>query len=463
MGSHAAMSPGAALLRSSRMFSLPKPLPDPHTVKLRSREFGSPTMTNPYPTHQSIASPPAHRELGDWGLKRPFPRKTTLATSTPLIRVKQVDSRESVTDFASSADYSISLEKFRELNVPLYVAIDQNPNFNQEKTDNRLYRSVFEEEMDFTHVPPGGDSTDVIDKRWKFEGPWVSRLNEQEFSRYLKEKVQPRRAEFHALLKDLLAQELTATRTQAAREKGNELPPPVTTTEITDEEMMEFIRKIRHDRILSYGLTSSFLDMGPLGHPATGLADILLPTRGFLTKSPYAKTGPPRSHPSAGISYLRTNAFTENHPLYGPQRKKIQVEARIVNPKYKSKRAKLGIGGFVVEAPRGVNELNSRQKPQHPDLLPGIEYLDVLSYGGAKAYVDVQMAVLDSMGKVVLQITETDRVAQLVAMEMKGIPNMIYQGPTDYQTSSQKTFQMSSLEASTTYQSTKTPVMEYKS
>ncbi|RDA88748.1 hypothetical protein CP532_4109 [Ophiocordyceps camponoti-leonardi (nom. inval.)] len=427
MGSHAARSPGAALLRSSRLFSLPKPLPDPTKVSRGGKEIGSSTKTLPHPTHQSIASPPQHRELGDWGFKRPFPRKTTLATSTPLIRVKQVDSRENVTDFSSAADYSMSLEKFRELRVPVcFREIDEEG--KRVPTSLLSHKSVFERDVDFTHLPPDQNSAEMFDKRWKFSGPWVNRLSELEFDRYLKTKVQPRRAEFRALLKDLLAQDLTATQNRAARDKGNEPPPPVKVEEITKKQFTEFLRKIRYDRILSFGLTSSFLDMGPLGHPGRSLRDILLPTRGHITSSPYSKMGPPQSHPSAGISYLRTNAAMENHPIYGPQKKRTPVEARILHPKLGFSTGKLGVGGFVTSPPDGNSKFNERRNGKLP--VPGIDFLDLKTYGGGKYYVEPLLASLDPRGRIVLKVIEPSDVATLIEQERKTGSNLVYEART---------------------------------
>ncbi|RDA91039.1 hypothetical protein CP533_2556 [Ophiocordyceps camponoti-saundersi (nom. inval.)] len=431
----AAQSPGAALLRSSRMFSLPKPLPDPvHHASRMTRATGSPTLTRPHPTHQSIASPPQHRELGDWGFKRPLPRKTTLATSTPFIRVKEVDSRESVTDFHSAADYTMSLEKFHELRVP--VCINEIDEDGKSKTSSRLsLKSVFERDIDFTHMKPHQSGSETFDKRWKFSGPWVNRLNEMEFSRYLKNKVRPRRAEFRALLKDLLAQDLTADQNRVARDKGDEPPPPVTVEQITDEQFTEFLRKIRFDRILSFGLTSSFLDMGPLGHPGRSLRDILLPTRGHITSSPYSKMGPPRSHPSAGISYLRTNSFVDNHPLYGPQKEHRPVEARIVFPKVGLSRGKLGVGGFVVNPPDGNSKWNNRRNTSVPQ--PGINFYDVTKQGGGKYYVAPLLASLDPRGRVVVVVKDPHEEAELIEKERKSGLDLSYRLGTTLDSGSQ--------------------------
>ncbi|KAF4583229.1 hypothetical protein GQ602_006373 [Ophiocordyceps camponoti-floridani] len=421
MGSVSHTSPGAAILRKSRMFSLPKPLRDPDkNTAYRLRDYRSSTSTKSHPTHQAIASLPIYRELGDWGLKRPLPRKTTLSTSTPVIRINAIDSRESITDFASSANYWASLEKFRELNVSFSVK-DTLGNYVERDAYQQqpvlLRKSVFEDDIDFTYIPVGRHEFSTIDRRWKFSGPWVSRMSEGQFARYLKKKVWPRRAEFRSLLKDLLAQELTANQNKVAREKGDDLPPSVTPQDITDEQFMEFLRKIRDDRILSYGFTSRFLDMGPLGHPSTSFARLLMPTRGTLTRSPYSKHGPPCTHPSAGMSYLRTHAYMENHPIYGPQNMRTPVEVRIVSPKTGSRKLRVGVAGFVSEPPRGNNDWNQRV-PKQPSR--GTDYLDIVTYGGGKSYVHVEAAFVDSLGRILPLLGAADEESKLIAKEMKG-------------------------------------------
>src|SRR6478752_1184195 len=164
MGSRA-VSPGGALLRSSRLFSLPKPLPEPQSTNLHIGDHKSPTMTRQYPQYQSITSPLSSREKGDWGFKRPFPLKSTLTTSTPLIRVNQVDSIESVTDFASAADHALSLEKFQEMRIPLSIPKGNEKSGISVRND-AWRKSVFEEDLDFTEYRKGR----IDDKRWKFQG-----------------------------------------------------------------------------------------------------------------------------------------------------------------------------------------------------------------------------------------------------------------------------------------------------
>ena len=119
--SKAATSPTARLLQSSRLFSLPRPLPQPAYDGLTSTGMyrTSDTATQPYPTLQAIATPASSHSRGDWGLKRPLPGKTTRGSSTPYIRISAQDTVEHITDFGSAADHTQTAAKWRELGVPV--------------------------------------------------------------------------------------------------------------------------------------------------------------------------------------------------------------------------------------------------------------------------------------------------------------------------------------------------------
>jgi hypothetical protein len=388
-------------------------------------------MTRPYPQHQSITSPLASREKGDWGLKRPFPLKSTMATSTPYIRVKQVDTIENVTNFASAADHSLSLEKFQELRVAMSVPFNTDKKTDSSSRTELWHKSVFEEDMDFTDFQRGrGD-----DRRWKFQGPWLARMTEGKFIEYLNKKVRPKRAHFRALLKEKLADDITTSQNKAAMEAGKEAPAKIEARDISEEQFTDYLRSLRNDRVTLYALVSKFLDLAPLGQPV-GIIQTFWSNRDNLApESPYGKSGPPPSHPSAGISYLRTGSFMENHPVYGPQGKRTPALARVVYPKSGPISPKLGVGGFVADAPPGDNEFNYRSVTRgrisaNKTMLNGIMHLDTTTFGGAKAYVEASTANVDPSGKVVLQLRETSAEAQVVARENKGLTEIYHDGPT---------------------------------
>ncbi|KAG5975629.1 hypothetical protein E4U58_000412 [Claviceps cyperi] len=416
-----AVSPGAALLRTSRMFSIPQPLPEPPSSNQLDPHHGqrtTPSMTKPFPQYQSITSPIASRKNGDWGLKRPFPLKTTMATSTPLIRIKHLDSVESVTDFSSAADHTISLQKFQELRVAISLPQGaQNPGRSFQPETPTL-KSPFEEDSDVTDPRDHRNSG----TRWKFNGPWLAGMNQREFTEYLKKTVYPRRAKFRELLKKKLAEDITVRQNNVSLETG--LPPPkaIKTSDITQEQLIEYMRRLRNDRTTLYDLVYEFLDLAPLGLPI-GMASVLeLLDRNKL----YGKQGPPASHPSAGISYLRTSAYVQNHPIYGPQQNRTPVLARVVSPMIHGRKAKLGVGGFIADVPNGPDFSPNLARYNNTATLchNGILHLDLATYGGAKAYVEPHTATVDRNGKVILRLHNANAEAQLIASESKGLSHI---------------------------------------
>ncbi|KAE8865700.1 hypothetical protein PTNB73_02794 [Pyrenophora teres f. teres] len=126
--SRQSLSPTANLLRNSRLFSLPNPLPRPHV----SESYGagvireSNTATLPYPTHQAIATTKSSLARGDWGLKRPIPSRSHIVqVSDPVLKVTQLDTIEHVTDFDSAADHVRTRQKWEEMGVPVMKGMTQ--------------------------------------------------------------------------------------------------------------------------------------------------------------------------------------------------------------------------------------------------------------------------------------------------------------------------------------------------
>jgi len=120
--SRQSISPTANLLRNSRLFSLPNPLPRPPVSETYGAGISkaSDTATLPYPTHQAIATTKSSLARGDWGLKRPIPSRSHLVqVSDPVLRVTQLDTIEHVTDFESAADHVRTRQKWEEMGVPM--------------------------------------------------------------------------------------------------------------------------------------------------------------------------------------------------------------------------------------------------------------------------------------------------------------------------------------------------------
>ncbi|KAI1095937.1 mitochondrial ribosomal protein MRP51 [Rostrohypoxylon terebratum] len=410
------VSPGAVLLRSSRMFSLPPPIPPPADHSLAFKHNSS-TATINFPTHQTVTTTSSSRLTGDWGFKRPFPLKTTTKTTYPLIRVKKVDSIEQITDFDSSSDHTLTLRKFQELSLPLSV-----PTFSS----TQLLKSVFEEDSDVTALDEV-QKKELVKKRWKFTGPWLAGMTDGDFRRFLERTVRGRRIEFRAFLRKTLAEELTARQTRDALEAAEEIPAKIVADDISEEQLNEYLRVLRKERMTLYNLVSQFLDLAPVDiDVALRLLGKFMPgsAKDLESSSPYGINGPPPTHPSAGISYLRTRNFLENHPLYGPQKHHTPIKARVlkpVNQGTQNYRPILGVAGFVAntassEVYNSTNPKGTFKSHQQRNQF----LLDLEKRGGTKIYVNPTSATTDPEGRIIITVDEPDHQAEVVQKEFVG-------------------------------------------
>jgi len=415
------VSPGGALLRASRMFSMPAPIPPPADDGVLASNFNSDSATLAYPTHQVITTLNSSRKQGDWGLKRPLPLKSTTKSSNPMLRVKAIDTIEQITDYTSASDHGMTLRKFQELGIPLSARRATGGGDQDEKTNsmNLPNKSVFEDALDVTDIHPD-KRAEAIETRWKFSGPWLAGLTQGEFNKWLAKEVRPRRPEFREFLKKKLASEMHANAAKVALDKGEEQPAPIDASSVTEDQLIDYLRQLRHNNQALYDMVGQFLDLAPLKPPTA--AQVGLPGSNSRLefremKSPYAENGPPATHPSAGMSYLRTSMYMDNHPVYGPQKQLPPVEARILRPRRQALGmvARLGVAGLIVNTPLGDTAFNSRsgQGALYDKIDPTLE-------GGAKVWVQPQRASVDSKGRVVLTVSDVMQEAVLVAQELLG-------------------------------------------
>ncbi|KAI0150459.1 hypothetical protein GGR57DRAFT_472891 [Xylariaceae sp. FL1272] len=411
------VSPGAALLRSSRLFSIPTPIPAATDDYSSATTNYSATATIPFPTHLSITTPSTSRNNGDWGFKRSLPLKTTTKQTIPLVRLRQVDSTEHVTDFASASDHAITLKKFQELNLPISMP-------RSETYKGRSNKSVFEEAGDITAL----DSSNMVkteDIRWRFKGPWLAGMTDGQFNRWLQDTVRSRRAEFNLFLKDAYARELTEQRTKEATEAQLPTPPALTASDITDAQLVEYLIDIRQDRLVLFRHVSRFFDLAPLPGPAQvyhvhrlkeGRAQII------PRPNPFSSQGPPITHPSAGLSYLRTSSFVDNHPVYGPQKNHPPVKGRILKPVNKTTGVHwpiIGVAGFVANFDKGMVSNPSNKKE-------AVTLLNLDGQGGSTLYYNTESVSVGPTGRVSINVQSaaggdgSSTMSELVQRELVG-------------------------------------------
>ncbi|KAF2748671.1 hypothetical protein M011DRAFT_333796 [Sporormia fimetaria CBS 119925] len=441
------LSPTANLLRNSRLFSLPNPLPRPPVAEptLTGAVRQSDTATLPYPTHQAIATTPSSFARGDWGLKRPLPaRSIVLKRSKPVVRVKQWDTIEHVTDYESATDHVRTLEKFQALHTPVMRGMGH---FSAQDATIPPPRSAFEKDADVTsyEVDDGLDGTSMalqalrrrFDKtapapksgtdslstlarpnlRWKHDGPWLPGMGAEEFTTYITHELSKRREEFNKYMTEFVKTQIYA---QRSSESKNE-PLPLDEEEakkvqaeretawstFTKADIKSGIRSLREkcaadplNSDLVTKLITPFLRLPPIK-----LKNTQYSSAGSWSDSRTQRIAddstPNSTHPSAGLGYLRTKAYLTNHPILGPQELPAPITARVVQPR-KSRfgsqnRAKLGVAGFIAD-----DEFTTQSTTGNS--IENLGELDVDTPGGRKVTVQTQFASVSSDGKVHIKV-----------------------------------------------------------
>lgn len=398
------VSPTAQLLRKSRLFSLPQNLPPPQLPLFAEAHAFSETATRPYPTHQAIATPPSSAARGDWGLKRALPTKSTIErSSAPVIRVNKLDTFEHITDFESASDHVMTLQKVQELGLAL-----ENPKPKQ--TFRGSHQSVFEKRLDNS---ADSEADDLLTRqRFRFHGPWIPGMTDSEFQMY----VRTIRSRKQGLL-GKIRQEMEKERAQKLRQmevsEGSDHDASSESAKkaapMTDEEFQERLRVLRSQPDVLGPLIARILDLPP-GVPVPsyymsaprynyGISDI--------ASAEYGKYGPPKTHPSAGVSYLRTKAQIYNHPLAGPQATPPPVETRLMKPNRASSNFVAGIAGVVTQD-AGVVAATSQNFSNIKDFVQ----MDPDVPGGSRYHSYVTKSHVASDGSLSLTLTTATAMAK---------------------------------------------------
>lgn len=456
------LSPTAHLLRNSRLFALPNPLPRPMVGETQGAGVtkASDTATLPYPTHQAIATTKSSLARGDWGLKRNLPaRSRLLQTSDPVLRVTQLDTIEHVTDFDSAADHVRTRQKFEELGVPLMkglaqlraydpsatgpspaferrddttsyddaLGLDENGLFlhalqrNKQARDRQARRS--DGDVRFTPFkPPPVDAAVHNARRWKHDGPWLPGQSADEFAAYLDREIAQRRAEFHAYLVEYVKNEIYTTRQLAASRSGDVAPVDPAAAHawqaareqqwaaITDADVAAGIRALRRETAtdplnsrLVTKLIVPFLRLPAIRLKQTSYSRDATSRDAEIYQFDH-DTSPLSTHPSAGLGYLRTKSYLTTHPILGPQAVSAPVPARVIQPRQtsstKESTARFGLAGFVANDQHRASDVGSARNPAILD----VETIDIDTPGGRKVLVNPQFATVTNDGRIHIKL-----------------------------------------------------------
>ncbi|OJD29785.1 uncharacterized protein BKCO1_7200012 [Diplodia corticola] len=396
-------SPAAQLLRSSRLFSLPPPIPGASTTPGTSSDFTSvsETATQPFPTRQAIATPPSSLHRGDWGLKRPLPLRETTRSSAPTMRVYEVDTINLFTDFESAGDHVRTLEKWQEMNIPLTLSPDTRMSAS-DKQETAI--SAFHERFDNTQLTE--EARNNGHSKWKSKGPYLAGMSEGEFKSYLETVPRRRKEEFRKHLREYVAKKALGEAAYVAMERASTTPmrrPSVQGTfKVSDGEFEKMVKVLREDTTLSSELSRLIRDFFDL--PGVH-ADTIQPPEKFAADllkrfgNNTTMKGPPTTHPSAGLSYLRSAAFLQNHPILGPLESREPIEARLLSGRQTaqkvSSQARAGVGGVVADL--RVSQSGSIRTDEY-------QFIRFEEHGGHKVWVSPERAYIDSTGHIKLAV-----------------------------------------------------------
>ncbi len=345
--------------------------------------------------------------------------RSTTDTSTPTIRIEAIDTLEHITNFDSAADHALTLRKWQEINMPMLVMSPKTRRASQmqmdsNRPDRSLRRSVFERDVDNTYV--GNDGTTLrAANRWKFRGPWLAGKTEGQFNHYVEKKIRTRKSDFQEYVRQDLANRKLKEQKAIARDEGQGdevIEPP----EISDGELDLHLRHLRRNRHILSKLIHDFFDL-PAPPMSEGQYSSTLGGGDRLASaaaSTYAESGPPKTHPSAGLSYLRTSSHIYNHPVLGPQQFVPPVRARVLQPQRSTTGynniARIGVAGVVGDdsQPRGFNKTNNVGVTEAERALAEF---DPTIPGGAKIWVRPDRASIDSQGRIKIETLHADPAA----------------------------------------------------
>ena len=311
-----AVSPGALLLRNSRLMSMPPPLP---STSSPNNIWTPPGTSSTHPTAQVITTPTSSQHRGDWGLKRNLPLKV----SQKYLKYHSLDTLEHRTTFESAHGEVMVLKRWQEMDIPLTVSqvklAARTSVFDEiDEVDSRTGSPTDPEDPDAVlaqtgFAAPAPSRARATQTKWRYKGPFMQSMNPKELATYINSKLKPRKQEFLEYVRR--HQYLSSHNTLSSI--PNRLP--------TEEELNDIkvnISALRADPLVLEQLVISFLD---------------LPTF----------SSPPATHPSAGLHYIRTASHWPNHPYTGPQQQPSSLPGRQLQGRASNVFA--GVGGLVAK------------------------------------------------------------------------------------------------------------------
>ncbi|KIX02449.1 uncharacterized protein Z518_08390 [Rhinocladiella mackenziei CBS 650.93] len=416
------LSPAANLLRHSKLFAVPSPLSLPATEPSSEPIAHSDTATTPYPIRAAFETPTSSLHRGDWGLKRSLPVATTTKSGTPVIRIQGgIDTPEHIADFESAADHVLTLRKYQELNLRVtlpaprewrsnvrtsafHPEVDHSadtalPKLNKSNAPSswlqmgsaeraaqmpKHLKDTLEEIAKVKAAEAGSEATPASQppptrppssipaqtrRRWRYSGPYLAGMNGMEFDAFLNKITREKKAAFRAYVKEHMRMQRFDQKRAEALDQGRGNTAVHDTAEITDEDVTRYLRYLRSEPGKFGPLIVEFFDLADGPKPTPETTEPWSYGRDTISADPYKESGPPRTHPSAGLSYLKSDMFSPNDITVGPSATRHPVPARLLksNPITHGKNMPyIGVAGFVVPQPSytSLTDFNWKWEPK---------------------------------------------------------------------------------------------------
>jgi len=346
-----------------------------------------------------------------------------------------------VADFESAADHVLTLRKFQELNHPLRHA---EPNQSSDKRDFSVFRPTHDNTTNLSASAPANDtpngvwpriSSDQVSgelparlrdeqtnyeqekkaaqasspvdpsgaqalmeavthpgppqqrerRRWRYNGPSLVQMTGLEFDEYLQSLGQKQTEQLRSRIRKEIVRDVLVQ----AREEGK-MDHAIREDDVSEKQIADYMRYLRSEPRKFGPILAAMLDL-PEGVPGSTInrdSEAWEYGRDTLAAvKEWQQRGPPRTHPSAGLSYVHTVGHATNHPEYGPQKQVPAVLARAVKQKAKAggTDTSYGVAGFIVPRPTDPSMLNKNNEQYQPQkggvkvpLRPGSAYITEL-------------------------------------------------------------------------------------
>jgi Mitochondrial ribosomal protein subunit len=322
--------------------------------------------------------------------------------NTPNWGAKKAD-RRIFSVFHPEFDNTTSSTSDRVLNSPSAIPMQQIPQHLQEALEQLRSDQQAKAEAEGRPLPsPQAEprTRPIKSKRWRYQGPWLAGMSNLEFDMFLKKKIGKRMSAWNDFL--LLRQadmDQAATKATSASDaadsparKTHPLPKdsdvgrtgasdnveasekslgqPSRKQHLRDlkgqltlgqlQQRLNAIKKrLRANRMEFATVIADFLDL-PDGPARTSTIMTMSGdgewnyARNTAATRHYRDVGPPRTHPSAGFSYVRSTQHARNDPSIGPTYPLNYLPARLLKDSLQSDASgnrrtepSIGVGGLL--------------------------------------------------------------------------------------------------------------------